>query len=69
MKKQVIMPKIITLEILTVVTVIIWIVFEVYRLATSRPTPNVPPEILSDFNSSIDSQALNRLDSRLFVER
>ncbi|OGM27681.1 hypothetical protein A3D00_02050 [Candidatus Woesebacteria bacterium RIFCSPHIGHO2_02_FULL_38_9] len=68
MKKQVKTPRLITVEILTLITVTLWIVFEVYRLVTLKGSPTVPEEILAPISSNLDLKALSKLDEKIFFE-
>jgi len=60
-------PPIVKLAILTLITVIIWITFDVYRALTIKPAPDVPEEILAKLDPSLDETALNQLQSRVYV--
>lgn len=61
-------PFIVKLLILSIITIIIWIGFEVYRAFTVKPSPPVPPEILSPINPILDQQALDELQNRLNLD-
>jgi hypothetical protein len=61
-------PKLVTIAIFTTITVIFWVFFGVYRVLTSEPNPNVPPEILSPLNPTLDTTALLKLDDKIYFE-
>lgn len=60
-------PKIVVVAILTVVTVVFWIGFGVYRIITAEPEIDVPREILLPLNPNLDVASLNELQSRLYL--
>ena len=61
-------PPLLRLAIITTITVMLWIVFEVYRSFTTKPPLSVPPEILSPLNPSLDAQSLIELQRRIQLE-
>lgn len=61
-------PRILTLAILTVVTVVAWIGFDVYRALTTKPAPPVPPEILAPIDPQLNTLILNDIINRVYVE-
>ncbi len=65
MEKNSRMPTVATTAILTVITIFFWIGFEVYRAFTTKPTPTVPVEILTEVDPTLDESVLNKLPERL----
>lgn len=63
-KKRKKVPSIITIGILTTITVFLWIFFEVYRILSSTPPVDVPPDILAPFSSDLDSETINSLKEK-----
>jgi len=61
-------PAIVNLSILTLITTIVWVIFEVYRAITLNPDPVVPAEILSQISPELDIEALNQLQTRLILD-
>jgi len=61
-------PRILTLAILTVVTVAVWIGFDVYRALTTKPAPPVPPEILAPIDPQLNINVLSTIVNRVYVE-
>ncbi len=53
---------------LTVITIIVWVSFEVYRALTKRPDVGVPPEILSPIDPTLDANTLDKLQERMHFE-
>lgn len=66
MRKQRV-PGIVTVAILTVITVVFWIILDVYRTLTVKPAPTVSEEILSPIDPDLDQTYLNRLQQRVFL--
>lgn len=65
MKKKLKTPTLVTTAILTLITVIFWVAFEVYRTITAKPAPTVPQEIISPLNPTLDGEILNKLSQRI----
>jgi len=61
-------PSLVTTAIITTITIFTWIAFGIYRVLTSTPQVNVPPEILTPLSPELDSQAMSRLAERLYFE-
>ena len=68
MEKKKKLPSLVRLAILTSVTAIAWVVFEVYRSATTKPPPSVPDEIIAPLDASLDLTTLNGLSSRVYLQ-
>ena len=68
MDKKKNLPALVRLAILTSVTAIAWVGFEVYRSATTKPPPSVGEEIIAPLDSSLDLETLNSLASRVYLE-
>ena len=67
MKKQK-RPIIVNLAIVTVTTVVVWIGFDIYRILTQKPNPQVPPRILEPINPKLDTEMLERASTRLYID-
>lgn len=61
-------PFIVYLGYMTVITVAIWIVFDVYRALTVKPAPPVSPSILNPLSPNLDLNALDRLQNKIYLE-
>ena len=61
-------PSFVIIGILTVVTIFLWIGFNVYRAFTVTPSIKVPDEILKPIMPTLDSETLSKIDQRVFFE-
>jgi hypothetical protein len=61
-------PRLVTVAILTTLTVIFWIIYSLYDVLTSTPPVNVPPEILAPINPTLDKDALDSIQERVYFE-
>ncbi len=68
MKKQTKAPSLVTIAILTVVTIIFWIGFGVYRIFTSKPSPPVPKEVTLPLNPNLNTTILNSLQNKTYLD-
>lgn len=59
------LPIPITILILTLVTAIFWIIFEVARTFIKEPRPAVPRAITQPLNPNLDAEVLAQLQQRL----
>jgi len=61
-------PKFITILILTLITIIIWVGFEVYGNLTKSEEVAVADEIIEPITPTLDEETLQDVDQRLFFE-
>lgn len=61
-------PSVVSLAIMTSVTVIFWISFDIYRIVKKNPPLSVPPEITAPFDASLDTEALNKAAARSYLK-
>jgi len=61
-------PFIVVIAYSSVITVVIWIIFDVYRALTVKPAPPVAPNILEPITPSLDVDALDRLQNKIYLE-
>ena len=61
-------PSIVTIAVMTLITVVFWTFFSVYRVFTSKSPTEVPEEILRPINASLDPEALSLLEERYYLE-
>jgi hypothetical protein len=61
-------PTAVTTLILTLITVLFWAGFEIYRSFTIKPAPPVPVPILKPLNPTLDTKSLDSLQSRIFLD-
>lgn len=55
--------------ILTTVTIVFWIAYEVYLILTTTPQSSVDPKILEPLNPSLDVETLDDLNNRIYFEK
>lgn len=61
-------PSLVTIAILTLITVLFWIGFNIYRSLTVEPPEKVPAEILEPISPTLDVEALGKLSARVYFE-
>ena len=61
-------PSIVTIAIMTLITVVFWTFFSVYRIFTTESPTDVPEEVLKPINAQLDTEALNTLQERNYLE-
>lgn len=61
------LPSLVVVLILTLITAVMWISLNIYRSLTSKPAPAVPPEISEPLTPTLDTQTLNQINSRLYL--
>lgn len=61
-------PNSVTVIVITTVTIIFWVFFSVYRVLTSQPEPDVPPEILAPLNPNLNQDALQRIENGIYFD-
>lgn len=62
------LPNVIALMILTLVTLLIWLTFTIFRSFTREAAPVVPVEIVLPVNPKLDSSTVNQMQQRLYPE-
>ena len=58
------LPSLVILMILSLITVLFWVSFSVYRVFTNKPAPIVPEEIIRDLNPTLDSSLIKEMEQR-----
>lgn len=59
-------PRLVTFTILTTITILVWIVADLWRVI-NRPIPEqVDPKILEDINPTLDKQVIDAMKDRVF---
>ena len=61
-------PSLVVLAVLTVVTVLAWIVLNIIIFATKESAPTVPKEVLNPLNPELNLQALQDIEKRFYLE-
>lgn len=62
------LPSYITILVLTLLTVVVWIAFSIYRALTTKPEPVVPAEISQLLTPSLDKETINLIQTRVFID-
>ena len=62
------MPSIVSVLILTLITVVIWVTFDIYRLFNQADIPVVPESVSNPLTPTLNQDAITDLESRLFIE-
>lgn len=60
------LPNVINLMILTLVTILIWLSFTVYRSFTREATPVVPVEVVLPVNPQLDLEVIKMMEQKLY---
>lgn len=60
-------PQIVTLLVLTLIVVVFWIFFSVYRVFANKPSPIVPPEVIVPLDAKLDSDTLEEIKTKTFI--
>ncbi len=61
-------PSFVSLIILTAITSVFWVIFGVYRIFTTKPSPKVSDEILETVNPELDRETIGKIRNRIFFE-
>ena len=59
-------PNIVLVGIITVVTIVLWIIFGVYKLVTTPQDVDVSDNILSPVNPALNQEGLSILEQRIY---
>ncbi len=62
------LPSLISILILTLLTSVLWVSFNVYRALTAKPDPAVSAEILKPLTPSLDIATINQIRARVFLD-
>ena len=60
------LPNVIALMVLTLVTLLIWLTFNVYRSFTKDTPPAVPEEIILPLNPKLDTVVIDEMETRQY---
>lgn len=67
--KKIKVPSLVTVLILTLITIIFWIIFGVFRILSSKPAVNIPKEVLEPFSPTLDSNSFDKMERGIFFEK
>lgn len=62
------LPSLVTVLILTLITVVVWVTFDVYRLFNKAAVPVVPESVSLPLNPTLDVDAINQFESKSFID-
>lgn len=65
MKNKNKLPSVIVIMILSVVTVLTWVIFSVLREFTKSPSTVVLPELILPLDPRLDTNTINEIETRL----
>src|SRR5689334_12473489 len=68
MNQKIKAPKIVIIFALTLITIVFWVGFEVYRSVTTKPTPPVSSNVLEPINPTLDVDALSKIETRIHLD-
>jgi hypothetical protein len=60
-------PLPVTIAIVTIITIICWIVFGVVRVVTKHEGPNIPQEITEPINPTLDTDVLSAVSQSVYL--
>jgi len=61
------LPNLIPVLILTLITVVMWIFLDVFRILKKVPELVVPTEISQPLTPTLDQNSINQIESRIFL--
>ena len=62
-------PSLVIIAVFTTITVICWIAFGVIRILTTKPTVNVPAQILSPISPTFDKNAVDKIRQTVYFDK
>jgi hypothetical protein len=62
------LPSLISILIMTLITAVIWVTFDVYRLFKKAEVPVVPETVSAPLNPSFDDGTINEIKSRIYLD-
>lgn len=62
------LPSIVSILLLTLITVVMWVTFDVYRLFNKTPDPIVPESVSIPLNPNLDTEIINQIEARTFLD-
>jgi len=62
------LPSLISVLILTLLTSVMWVSFNVYRALTTETPAEVPKEIIEPLTPTLDRETINQIESRIFLD-
>ena len=62
--KKIKTPSIVIIGVITLITIVLWVVFGVLRIVITQPSPDIPDEILSPITPTLDTSTISELENR-----
>ncbi len=62
------LPSVVSFLILTLITVVMWVTFDVYRLYNKPVEVVVPEAISASLNPNLDQDAINQIVTKIFLD-
>ncbi len=62
------LPSLVSVLILTLVTAVMWVSFNVYRGFVIKPAPAVPKEISEPLTPNLDKNTIDLIETKVFLE-
>lgn len=63
------LPSLVTILVLTLITTLMWIGFNIYRAFAQKPAPAVPDEISQPLTPTLDRDTISKIQSSLFFDQ
>lgn len=61
-------PKMLYINVLTLITVVIWVITSLVRVLIAKPEYDVPEEILTPISPTLDINTLSEVERRLYFQ-
>jgi len=62
------LPNLVTILILTMITVIAWASFEVYRAFTTKTEVSVPSAVSDPITPTLDQPTIGKIETKIFID-
>lgn len=61
-------PSLVSIAILTTITIVFWVIFNVYRNFTEKPAATIDEALLAPLSPSLDVSTIDKMERGLFFE-
>jgi len=62
------LPNLVAILVLTLITVVMWVSFSIYRAFSIKPTPQVAEDVSKPLSPVLDVETINLVESRVFID-
>ena len=62
------LPNLISVLILTLITAVMWVSFNIYRAISNEATPSVPKEVSDPLTPTLDASTISEIETRIFLD-